>query len=215
MYLLYHGSSLRVYGVISLLVFICVAALIGSCVKRKDSVSLWVKVISWLMLAILMLPAIIIATFPPRYTPRWEVYKNIAWTCYGLVEPNTLNYGIHFSEHNAEIRIPSSNEGIILENDLPSDLWVELGRTGRISIHNATLTKPQLAAIVKNRVQRMDDFSILIWADKDATTNDFNDLVLNLTTNGCNELYRVVSQPRENSKKVDFKVIFVEMEGIK
>jgi len=79
--------------------------------------------------------------------------------------------------------------------------------------YNAAMTKTQLGMIIKNRAARFGhgDYRVFIWADKDASTNAFNDLVLNLTTNGCTQLYRVVASPRDNSQKVDYKDVRIEI----
>ena len=70
-----------------------------------------------------------------------DIKRKIAWHYYGLVETNALNRSMRFFDSNEDIVIPLSQQGKVLESTLPSDLWVELGRRGRISIHNATLSK--------------------------------------------------------------------------
>lgn len=203
-------SSLRPFGVMGLI--LCVALLAFAWFKRKHTVQPLIRRSCWTIYALLFLLSVFSIIYPARMD-RWELCCKVVWYCYGLVEPNVINHAYHFSDHNPDIIIPLSDQGGIVESVLPTDLWVELGNNGRISIHNAAMTKTQLGMIIKNRAARLGhgDYRVFIWADKDASTNAFNDLVLNLTANGCTHLYRVVASPRDNSQKVDYKAVGIEI----
>jgi biopolymer transport protein ExbD len=68
-----------------------------------------------------------------------------------------------------DIILEDGKHGVTLTQDNmpPSTLEIELGSTGRISIHNATMSPSQLASIIRNRVNRHgNEFPVLIRADR-------------------------------------------------
>ena len=72
-------------------------------------------------------------------------------------------------DKNKDIILEDGKHGVTLTQDNmpPTTLEIELGRRGRISIHNATLSESQLRIILKNRVNRNgNEFPVLIRADK-------------------------------------------------
>ena len=76
------------------------------------------------------------------------------------------------SERNLDIVLEDGKHGVTLTQDNmpPTTLEIELSRRGRISIHNATLTRSMLRVILRNRVNRHGNkFPVLIRADKNAS----------------------------------------------
>ncbi len=70
---------------------------------------------------------------------------------------------------NPDIVLEDGKNGVTLTQDNmpPSTLEIELDRSGRISIHNATMTSAMLRTIIKNRVNRHgNEFPVLIRADR-------------------------------------------------
>jgi biopolymer transport protein ExbD len=73
------------------------------------------------------------------------------------------------SDINPDIVLEDGKNGVTLTQDNmpPSTLEIELDRSGRISIHNATVSPAQLAVMIKNRVNRHgNEFPVLIRADR-------------------------------------------------
>ena len=71
---------------------------------------------------------------------------------------------------NPDIVLEDGKNGVILTQDNmpPSTLEIELDRSGRVSIHNATLSPSMLTTIIKNRINRFNsnEFPVLIRADR-------------------------------------------------
>jgi biopolymer transport protein ExbD len=73
------------------------------------------------------------------------------------------------SDKNEDIILEDGKHGVTLTQDNmpPTTLEIEIGRRGRISIHNATMSKSQLGQILKARVNRNgNEFPVLIRADR-------------------------------------------------
>ncbi|MFA7172064.1 MAG: biopolymer transporter ExbD [Kiritimatiellia bacterium] len=73
------------------------------------------------------------------------------------------------SDKNEDIVLEDGKHGVTLTQDNmpPTTLEIELGRRGRISIHNATLSRYQLQQILRARVNRNgNEFPVLIRADR-------------------------------------------------
>ena len=70
---------------------------------------------------------------------------------------------------NQDIVLEDGKHGVTLTQDNmpPTTLEIELDRKGRISIHNATLSEPLLAQMLKNRVNKHgNEFPVMIRADR-------------------------------------------------
>ena len=70
---------------------------------------------------------------------------------------------------NPDIFLEDGKHGETLTQDNmpPSTLEIELDRSGRISIHNATMSPSMLTTIIKNRINRHgNEFPVLIRADR-------------------------------------------------
>ncbi|MBO7655020.1 MAG: biopolymer transporter ExbD [Kiritimatiellae bacterium] len=73
------------------------------------------------------------------------------------------------SDINPDIVLEDGKHGVTLTQDNmpPSQLEIEVDRRGRISIHNATMTKAMLKVVLKNRVAKHgNEFPCLIRADR-------------------------------------------------
>ncbi|MBO7655484.1 MAG: biopolymer transporter ExbD [Kiritimatiellae bacterium] len=73
------------------------------------------------------------------------------------------------SDINPDIELEDGKNGVTLTQDNmpPSQLEIEVDRRGRISIHNATMSKSMLRTILTNRVAKHgNEFPCLIRADR-------------------------------------------------
>jgi biopolymer transport protein ExbD len=73
------------------------------------------------------------------------------------------------SDVNQDIILEDGKHGVTLTQDNmpPTTLEIELDRSGRISIHNATLSESMLATILKTRVNKHGfEFPVMIRADR-------------------------------------------------
>ncbi len=68
---------------------------------------------------------------------------------------------------NPDIRLEDGRHGetITAKNQPPQTIEIEVDRKGRLSIHNARMTRDQLEAIIINRCRRLGTFPVLIRAD--------------------------------------------------
>ena len=73
---------------------------------------------------------------------------------------------------NEDIKLADAVHGPIIEEVLPSTIVVEVSRHGRISIHNAQLTRAKFKNIMISRRKRMGIFPVLIRGDHRARHED-------------------------------------------
>ena len=106
-------------------------------------------------------------------------------------------------EKNRDIILEDGKHGVMLTQDnLKNALEIELGRRGRISIHNATMSRSQLRGILKNRVNRMgNEFPVLIRADHRTTHDRVKEIMDVCTGVGIWKLSFVAVQEHKASKK--------------
>jgi biopolymer transport protein ExbD len=100
-------------------------------------------------------------------------------------------------ERNEDIRLEDGKHGVTLTQDNmpPTLLEIEVGRRGRISIHNATLSKPMLRSILRQRVNRLGPtFPVLIRADKRASHDKVKEVMDLCTAAGIWKLQFVAIQ---------------------
>jgi len=67
---------------------------------------------------------------------------------------------------NPDIRLELTKHGPYIKKDLPQTLIVEVDRHGKLSIHNAKMTRETFRQIMRNRYNRMGTFPVLIRADR-------------------------------------------------
>ncbi len=75
-------------------------------------------------------------------------------------------------------------ETITSENQPVQTIEIEVSRRGRISIHNAQLTRARLADIIRARYNRHGSFPVLIRADRRARHEDVKAVMDICTANG-------------------------------
>ena len=83
-------------------------------------------------------------------------------------------------DRNKDIILEDGKHGVTLTQDNmpPTTLEIELSRGGRISIHNATLTRSWLRTMLKNRVNRHGNkFPVLIRADKSVSHDKVKEIM--------------------------------------
>jgi biopolymer transport protein ExbD len=100
-------------------------------------------------------------------------------------------------DRNEDIILEDGKHGVTLTQDNmpPTLLEIEVGKRGRISIHNATLTKSMLHSILKQRVNRLGPtFPVLIRADKRASHELIKDVMDICTASGIWKLSFVAIQ---------------------
>ncbi len=100
-------------------------------------------------------------------------------------------------DRNEDIILEDGKHGVTLTQDNmpPTLLEIEVGKRGRISIHNATLTKSMLHSILKQRVNRLGPtFPVLIRADKRASHELVKDVMDICTASGIWKLSFVAIQ---------------------
>lgn len=110
-------------------------------------------------------------------------------------------------DHNQAISLPVTKEGIIFTDERNLALHVELDVEGRISIHNARLTKDNLAAILNSRMKRFGPPAVFIWADKEVSTSSRQELIRVIRENGGGTIFFVVTSPSTRKSKTDYKVL--------
>lgn len=101
------------------------------------------------------------------------------------------------SDRNLDIVLEEGKHGVTLTQDNmpPTTLEIELSRRGRISIHNATLTRSMLRTILRNRVNRYGNkFPVLIRADKNASHDKVKTIMDDCTAAGIWKLSFVAIQ---------------------
>ncbi|MFO7937774.1 MAG: biopolymer transporter ExbD [Kiritimatiellia bacterium] len=106
-------------------------------------------------------------------------------------------------DQNENIFLEDGKHGVTLTQDNmpPSTLEIELGRRGRLSIHNAVLTKSMLHVILKNRVARHgNEFPVLIRADKRVPHNKVREIMDICTAAGIWKLSFVAVQEHKTGK---------------
>ncbi len=107
-------------------------------------------------------------------------------------------------DRNEDIILEDGKNGVTLTQDNmpPTTLEIELGRRGRISIHNATLTKSMLSTMLKNRVNRHGNkFPVLIRADKGVTHDKVREIMDVCTAAGIWKLSFVAIQEHKTGKR--------------
>ncbi|MDD2597741.1 MAG: biopolymer transporter ExbD [Kiritimatiellae bacterium] len=108
------------------------------------------------------------------------------------------------SDRNEEIMLEDGKHGVTLTQDNmpPTTLEIELARGGRISIHNATLSKYQLQQILKARVNRNgNEFPVLIRADRKTAHEKVREVMDICTGVGIWKLSFVAIQEHKAGKK--------------
>lgn len=108
------------------------------------------------------------------------------------------------SDRNEEIILEDGKHGVTLTQDNmpPTMLEIELGRRGRISIHNATLSRYQLQQILRARVARNgNEFPVLIRADRKTPHEKVREVMDVCTGVGIWKLSFVAVQERKAEKK--------------
>jgi len=108
------------------------------------------------------------------------------------------------SDRNEEIILEDGKHGVTLTQDNmpPTTLEIELARGGRISIHNATMSKFQLQQILKARVNRNgNEFPVLIRADRKTPHEKVREIMDVCTGVGIWKLSFVAVQEHKKSKQ--------------
>ena len=108
------------------------------------------------------------------------------------------------SDQNDDIILEDGKHGVTLTQDNmpPTTLEIELGRNGRISIHNATMSKYQLQQILKARVTRNgNEFPVLIRADRKTPHTKVREVMDVCTSVGIWKLSFVAVQDHKAEKK--------------
>jgi len=106
-------------------------------------------------------------------------------------------------DRNEKIILEDGKHGVTITQDNmpPTTLEIELGRFGRISIHNATLSKGSLSTILRNRVNRHGNkFPVLIRADKNVPHEKVKEIMDLCTTAGIWKLSFVAIQEHKSRK---------------
>src|SRR5574344_1513250 len=73
------------------------------------------------------------------------------------------------SDCNQDIVLEDGKHGVVMTQDTmpPTTFEIEVDRKGRISLHNVTVSGPQLHDMLRNRVNRLgNQFPVLIRADR-------------------------------------------------
>jgi biopolymer transport protein ExbD len=122
-------------------------------------------------------------------------------------EQNILNYNQLVAGHNAEISLPVGHGGLILTNEINTDLHVELDSRGWISIHNYQLSKKRLASLLSSRVEQYGTFRMFVWADEASSFASRTELVQMLDSVGCSPLYFVEASPLEQDDRVEYRAV--------
>ncbi|MDD5706316.1 MAG: biopolymer transporter ExbD [Kiritimatiellae bacterium] len=89
-------------------------------------------------------------------------------------------------ELNPDIVLEDGKHGetITAENQPTQTIEIEVSRRGRISIHNAQLTRSMLADIIRSRYSRHGSFPVLIRADRRTRHEDVKTVMDICTRNG-------------------------------
>ena len=73
---------------------------------------------------------------------------------------------------NPDIKLADAKNGPIIEELSPATIVVEVSKSGRISIHNAQLSRAKFRSIMTSRKKRMGMFPVLIRGDHRARHED-------------------------------------------
>ncbi len=108
------------------------------------------------------------------------------------------------TDANPDIVLEDGKHGVTLtqENMPSSTLEIELDRSGRISIHNATLSPQLLTTIIKNRIVRhnSNEFPVLIKADRRSQHDQVKRVMDICTAAGIWKLSFVAVQEHKSKK---------------
>ncbi len=144
--------------------------------------------------------------FPSRLTQeelRFNIYSR--WVDYWDSD-NALNRYVKLADRNTGIVLPVMKNGLVIENDTPADLSIELDAKGRFSIHNAGMPESILDTILKNRIAKYENFSCLIWADARVSDTSRTNLINKLKNLGLSPIYLVGTREKSNHKGIDYVV---------
>jgi len=105
-------------------------------------------------------------------------------------------------EYNPDIILEDGKHGetITADNTPSNTIEIEVGRFGRVSIHNATLTSEMLAEAIRNRVQRHGAFPVLIRGDLRARHDMIKRVMDVCTANGVWKIGFVAMQDKRAEK---------------
>ena len=91
-----------------------------------------------------VLPVAMVFMFVPE--PFYDQLRTTIVCRYqAWIEPNYLNRKARFYERDMNIVIPTAGDGVIITDEIVTDVDVEVDKDGRISINNATLGLKLLA----------------------------------------------------------------------
>jgi hypothetical protein len=145
----------------------------------------------------------------PASKRRLEDFKynlHLSWINYKESE-NALNRFDKLSDRNMDIRLPIMDQGLVIPNDSPTALHIELDRQDRFSIHNAAFSESILDTLLKNRMAKFgSEFPCYIWADSRASEQAQTHLVTKLQGLKLTPIYRVGTREKSNHKGIDYVV---------
>jgi len=128
------------------------------------------------------------------------------WVSYQESE-NALNRFDKLSDRNMDILLPTMEQGLVILDDAPTALHIELDRQNRFSIHNASMSESQLDTILKNRMAKFGSgFPCYIWADRRSSAKVHTNLVSKLQGLKVSPIYRVGTREKSNHKGIDYVV---------
>jgi hypothetical protein len=106
-----------------------------------------------------------------------------------------------------DIRLPIMDQGLVIPDDSPTALHIELDRQDRFSIHNAAFSEPILDTLLKNRMAKFgSEFPCYIWADSRASEQAQTNLITKLQGLKLSPVYRVGTREKSNHKGIDYVV---------
>jgi hypothetical protein len=145
----------------------------------------------------------------PATKERLEDFKynlHSSWINYKESE-NALNRFNKLSDRNMDILLPTIEQGLVIPDDNPTALHIEIDRQDRFSIHNAAMSESILDTILKNRMTKIGaGFTCYIWADRRSSEKAQTNLITKLQGLKMSPVYRVGTREKNNHKEIDYVV---------
>jgi biopolymer transport protein ExbD len=158
-------------------------------------------------ISLLALIAVCFFVFYPSRSTLDDLRYNIycRWVEYSESE-NALNRYVKLADQNRDILLPVMEHGLVITNNAPADMSIELDAKGRFSIHNAAMSESILDTILKNRIAKTMPFRCFIWADAHSSDTDRTNLINKLKNLGLSPIYLVGTREKNNRKGIDYVV---------
>jgi hypothetical protein len=145
----------------------------------------------------------------PATKERLEDFKynlHSSWINY-KESGNALNRFDKLSDRNMDILLSTMEQGLVIPDDSPTALHIEIDKQDRFSIHNASMSESILDTILKNRMTKIGaEFPCYIWADRRSSEKTQTNLIAKLQGLKLSPIYRVGIRQKSNHKGIDYVV---------